>query len=100
MLNFFVIPLMRWIPITIGLGVVILVLVKHIGSLKKNKIDSYIFQDVHVIVGDGTERFHQNVYVKNGIITAQLTAQNEAVKSIIENQLVLLKENFQVRNWN
>ena len=46
MLNFFVIPLMRWIPITIGLGVVILVLVKHIGSLKKNKIDSYIFQDV------------------------------------------------------
>ena len=32
---------------------------------------------------------------RNGIITAQLTAQNEAVKSIIENQLVLLKENFQ-----
>lgn len=32
---------------------------------------------------------------KNGVITAQLTAQNEAVKSIIENQLVLLKENFQ-----
>lgn len=83
MLNFFVIPLIRWIPITIGLGVVILVLVKHIGSLKKNKIDSYIFQDVHVIVGDGTERFHQNVYVKNGIIQKITTEKIENVNATI-----------------
>ena len=34
------------------------------------------------------------VEAKNGIITAQLTTQNEAVKTIIENQLVSLKENF------
>ena len=83
MLNFFVIPLIRWIPITIGLGVVILVLVKHIGSLKKNKIDSYIFQDVHVIVGDGSERFHQNVYVKNGIIQKITTEKIENVNATI-----------------
>lgn len=31
---------------------------------------------------------------KNGIITAQLTVENEAVKKAIENQLGILKENF------
>lgn len=35
------------------------------------------------------------VAVKDGIITAQLATQDEAVKNVIENQLVQLKESFE-----
>lgn len=35
------------------------------------------------------------VAVKDGIITAQIAAQDEAVKNVIENQLVQLKESFE-----
>lgn len=83
MSNFFAIHLIRWIMITIGLGFIIFVLIKYMSRLKKNKINSYIFQDVHVIVGDGTERFHQNVYVKDGIIQKITTERIENVKAII-----------------
>lgn len=37
------------------------------------------------------------VAAKGDVITAQLTAQNEAVKTVIENQLVTLKESFQAQ---
>lgn len=37
------------------------------------------------------------VAAKGDVITAQLTAQNEAVKTAIENQLVTLKESFQAQ---
>ena len=59
MSNFFAIQLIRWIPITIGLGFIIFVLIKYMSRLKKNKINSYIFQDVHVIVGDGNARTYR-----------------------------------------
>lgn len=35
------------------------------------------------------------VAAKDGIITAQIAAQDEAVKNVIENQLVMLKEGFE-----
>lgn len=35
------------------------------------------------------------VAAKDGIITAQIAAQDEAVKNVIENQLVMLKESFE-----
>lgn len=50
MSNFFAIQLIRWITITIGLGFIIFVLIKYMSRLKKNKINSYIFQDVHVVL--------------------------------------------------
>lgn len=37
------------------------------------------------------------VAAKGDVITAQLTAQNETVKTVIENQLVTLKESFQAQ---
>lgn len=38
---------------------------------------------------------HVTVTAKDGIVTAQLTAQNEQVKHALENQIVNLKENFE-----
>ncbi|MGN0161715.1 MAG: flagellar hook-length control protein FliK, partial [Lachnospiraceae bacterium] len=35
-----------------------------------------------------------NISVKEGVVTASLVAQNEAVKQAIENQIVILKENL------
>lgn len=37
---------------------------------------------------------HVTVSAKEGVITAQLTAQNEQVKAALENQVVALKEHF------
>lgn len=37
---------------------------------------------------------HVAVTAKEGIVTAQLTAQNEQVKAALENQLTALKEQF------
>lgn len=39
-------------------------------------------------------KINLNVVTKNGAVTATITAQNEAVKGIIESQLVQLKENL------
>lgn len=39
-------------------------------------------------------KINLNVATKDGVVTATITAQNEAVKTIIENQLVELKENL------
>ncbi len=36
-----------------------------------------------------------NIELKNGALTATFTAQNEAVKSVIENQMVILRENLE-----
>lgn len=38
---------------------------------------------------------HVTVTAKNGILSAQITAQNEQVKTALENQVTALKENFQ-----
>ncbi len=38
---------------------------------------------------------HITVSAKNGILSAQIAAQNEQVKTALENQMTVLKENFQ-----
>ena len=38
---------------------------------------------------------HVTVTAKNGILSAQIAAQNEQVKTALENQVTALKENFQ-----
>lgn len=44
----------------------------------------------------GTLQIH--ISAKEGIMTAQIAAQNEAVKSIIEGQLIQLQNNFEQQN--
>ncbi len=36
-----------------------------------------------------------NIEAKNGVITAAFTAQNEAVRAVIENQMMVLRENLE-----
>ena len=38
---------------------------------------------------------HVTVSAKNGILTAQIAAQNEQVKTALENQMTTLRENFE-----
>lgn len=45
-------------------------LVSYLASPKKKKDGEYIISNVHVIVGDGTEKNNQYVYIKDGIIRA------------------------------
>ena len=63
----FGIPLIGFIQMVIGAAVVLFVLIKYLGR-PKNKKDSFIIRNVHIITGDGTEKFNQNVYVSKGII--------------------------------
>ena len=44
----------------IGTAVLILILIKYLQRPKRKKGDGYLIKDVHVIVGDGSELFHQN----------------------------------------
>ena len=62
------IPIIGWVQITVGAALVIYVSIKYLSRPKKKKAGEYIIRDVHVIVGDGTEQFHRNVYVKDGVI--------------------------------
>jgi len=66
--TFLGIPLIGWILMLIGAAVVIFCLVKYLLRPKKKKTDGCLIRNVHVIVGDGSELFHQNVLVKKGII--------------------------------
>lgn len=68
MLTIFGINLIGFIQMTIGAAIVIFISVKYLNRKKKNKENEYIIQNVHVIVGDGSELFHQIVYIKDGII--------------------------------
>lgn len=63
----FGIPLIGFIQMVIGAAVVLFVLIKYLGRPKSKK-DSFIIKNVHIITGDGTEKFNQNVYVSKGII--------------------------------
>lgn len=63
----FGIPLIGFIQMVIGAAIVLFVLIKYLGR-PKNKKDSFIIKNVHIITGDGTEKFNQNVYVSKGII--------------------------------
>ncbi len=61
------IPLIGFIQMVIGAVVVLFVLIKYLGRPKSKK-DSFIIKNVHIITGDKTEKFNQNVYVSKGII--------------------------------
>ena len=62
------VPLIAWIQIVLGSGIVLFALIKFLRRPKKKKTDGYLIRDVHIIVGDGSELFHQNVLIKGGII--------------------------------
>ena len=62
------IPLIGFIQMVIGTAVIIFVIVKFIRRPQKPKSGEYIIENVHVIVGDGTEKNGQYVYVKKGLI--------------------------------
>ena len=66
--RFLGIPLIAWIQIVLGTGVVLFALIQYLRRPKKKKTDGYLIRDVHVIVGDGSELFHQNVLIKDGFV--------------------------------
>lgn len=78
--TFLGIPLIGWIQILIGAGVTAFVLIKYLVRPKRKKYSGYIIKDVHIIVGDGTELFHQNVYVRDGVIK-EITSEELNVKA-------------------
>ena len=64
----FGISLIGLIHMLLGTVLVLFVLIKYLLRPKKKKTAGYLIRDVHVIVGDGSELFHQNVLVKDEII--------------------------------
>ncbi len=64
----FGIPLIGFIQMVLGTLIIIFILVKYLIRPKKGKKGEYIINDVHIIVGDGSEAYHQYVYIKGGII--------------------------------
>ena len=66
--EFLGIPLIAWIQIVLGSAIVLFALIKFLRRPKKKQTDGYLIRDVHVIVGDGSELFHQNVLIRDGCI--------------------------------
>ena len=66
--TFFGIPLIGWIQMLLGGILVLFVLVKYLFRPRKRETAGYLIRDVHIIIGDGGELFHQNVLIKAGII--------------------------------
>ena len=66
--NVFGIPLIGLIQMVLGTGIIVFLLIKFLTRPKKNKKGEYLINDVHIIVGDGTEKEHQYVYIKDGKI--------------------------------
>ena len=81
MLTIFGINLIGFIQMTIGAAIVIFISVKYLNRKKKNKENEYIIKNVHVIVGDGSELFHQIVYIKDGIIK-EVTDKTLEIKQV------------------
>ena len=77
--SFLGMPLIAWIQIIVGTGVVLFALIKFLRRPRKKETDGYLIRDVHVIVGDGSELFHQNVLIKNGAIR---TVSGEAIEDV------------------
>ena len=77
--SFLGMPLIAWIQIIVGTGVVLFALIKFLRRPRKKETDGYLIRDVHVIVGDGSELFHQNVLIKNGVIR---TVSGEAIEDV------------------
>ena len=89
---FWGVPLIAWIQIILGSGVVLFALIKFLHRPKKRKADGYLIRDVHVIVGDGSELFHQNVLIKDGIIRriSDKTIEDAAAAAIDGTGLTLM----------
>ncbi len=89
---FWGVPLIAWIQIILGSGVVLFALIKFLRRPKKRKADGYLIRDVHVIVGDGSELFHQNVLIKDGIIRriSDKTIEDAAAAAIDGTGLTLM----------
>ena len=62
------IPLIGFIQMVLGALIVLFVLIKFLSRPKKPKEGSFIINNVHLIIGDGTEKFNQNVFIQDGII--------------------------------
>ncbi|MCM1160793.1 MAG: amidohydrolase family protein [Roseburia sp.] len=69
----FGIPLIGFIQMVIGAAIVAFIVGKYLTRPKKNKRGEWLIQNVHVIVGDGTELKNQNVYIKDGMIKKMTT---------------------------
>lgn len=78
--TFLGIPLIGWIQMLIGAAVVCFVLIKYLVRPKRKNSNEYVIEDVHIIAGDGTEQWHQNVYIKNGVIE-DISPDDIAVKT-------------------
>ena len=63
----FGISLIGLIHMLLGTVLVLFVLVKYLLRPKKKKTAGYLIRDVHVIVGDGSELFHQNSFKKSAV---------------------------------
>ena len=74
-------PLIGFIQMVLGAAVILFVGIKYLTRPKKNKQGELIISDVHVIVGDGGEKEHQHVYIKNGVI-AQVSDQPIRKKNV------------------
>ena len=80
------IPLIGWIQMLIVSAIVIFVLVKYLIRPKRKKNSGeYIIKDVHIIIGDGSELFHQNVYLKDGVIQEISPNEIAAKKALVIN---------------
>ena len=84
--NVFGIPLIGFIQMVLGTGIIVFLLIKFLTRPKKNKKGEYLINDVHIIVGDGTEKEHQYVYIKDGKIM-ELSDQPIEKKNV---QIILL----------
>ena len=64
----FGIPLIGFIQMVLGTAVVLFVLVKFLSRPRKPKGGEYVISNVHVLVGNGTEKKDQHVHIQNGVI--------------------------------
>ena len=79
------IPLIGWIQMVFGTAAVLFALIKYLRRPKMKKTDGFLIRDVHVIIGNGSELFHQNVLVRGGIIKRISSDPIEdAVASVID----------------
>ncbi len=62
------IPLIGFVQMVIGAGVVLFVLIKYLSRPRKPREGAFVISNVHVIVGDGTEKQDQHVYIRDGLI--------------------------------
>lgn len=62
-------------------------------AIKVNATQSIQSMEIQ-LTPENLGKINLTVMAKDGVITASITAQNEAVKSALENQLVALKENL------